>query len=377
MRPPEHWHLRHYRQRRPSSHRWLLLSLVALFVVGGAALWHFGLPGGDASGDRQSAVASNALEPDASRSLAPDVAITPTPDLCAEAIQCDAPTVTPPCPEGDTGCLPAVGRAEFGGSGALPSGDYLAESDAPPPSISAETAAVVEQSCGALLYGLRAHERRPPASLTKIVTALVAVERTTATEMVDIDVNGDLLKASTNSSVMGLKPGQRLAMNDLLHGLLMTSGNDAAIAIAEHVSGSIPAFVVLMNEKVRELGLQNTHLVNPHGLDEPDLYTSAYDIAILGRELLAEPELAPIVSTQKWQPAWDGPQIWNGNELLYEYQGAIGIKTGTTPQAGQTFVAAARRDGRTIIVSVLRGWARYTDAAALLDWAFANTTSPC
>lgn len=270
-----------------------------------------------------------------------------------------------------------MGDAAFGGSGAPPSGDYVIESTAPPPPISAETAAVIEQSCGALLYGLKAHERRPPASLTKIVTALVAMERSKPSDIAVINVNSALLKASTNSSVMGLMPGQRLSMNDLLHGLLMSSGNDAAIAIAQHVAGSVPAFTVLMNEKVRRLGLQNTHFVNPHGLDEPNLYTSAYDIAILSRELLADPHLARIVRTRTWQPAWDGPALWNGNELLYQYRGAIGIKTGTTPQAGQTFVAAAERNGRTIIVATLRGWDRYRDATALLDWAFTHTQSPC
>lgn len=378
MRPPEHWHLRRRRRLDPS---WLPRLLVAFVVlVGGVLFWRLVFAGNGASGGASdSSVASSvcpqgaACAPDATEEAGAAVP-TATP-ACPIGSDC-APTATPPCPDGGAACLPPVGPA-FGGDGALPSGDYVVASDAPAPSITGGAAAVIEQSCGALLYGLNAHDRLPPASLTKIATALVAAEHAEQSEIVDVKVNSELLKASTNSSVMGLMPGQRISMRDLLHGLLMASGNDAAIAIADHVSGAVPPFVSLMNTELRELGLQNTYFVNPHGLDEDGSYTSAYDIAILGRELLAEPELAAIVSKKTYQPAWDGPQIWNGNQLLYDYPGAIGVKTGTTPKAGQTFVAAARRDGRAIVVSVLRGWDRYGDAVLLLDWAFNNTTSPC
>ena len=166
-------------------------------------------------------------------------------------------------------------------------------------------------------------------------------------------------------------------MRDLLYGLLLTSGNDAAIAIAEEVGGNVPAFVELMNAKAQQLALLNTHFSNPHGLDEDGLYSSAFDIALLGRELLKQPELAAIVASQNYQPAWDGPQLWNGNALLDLYPEAVGVKIGYTEKAGQTIVAAAERDGRRLIVAVLGGWDRYSDATALFEWAFAETTPTC
>ncbi len=249
--------------------------------------------------------------------------------------------------------------------------------EVPAPKITGRAAAVVEDSCGALLYGRNADERLAPASLTKITTALVAVEHADLSRMVDVRVNSGLMVASTASTVMGLEPGMRLSMRDLLYGLLLPSGNDAAVAIAEGVAGSVSAFVDLMNAKAEELGLENTHFANPHGLDEAGLYTSAFDAAMLGRALLREPELAAIVATKRYQPAWDGPELWNGNALLDLYPEAVGVKIGYTEKAGQTIVAAADRDGRRLIVSVLGGWERYSDAIALFEWAFANTTSPC
>jgi D-alanyl-D-alanine carboxypeptidase/D-alanyl-D-alanine carboxypeptidase (penicillin-binding protein 5/6) len=120
------------------------------------------------------------------------------------------------------------------------------------------------------------------------------------------------------------------------------------------------------------LGLQHTHFSNPHGLDQAGLYSSALDMALLGRAVLEEPELARIVGTRSYRPEWDGPELWNGNELLERYPGTIGVKTGFTERAGQTLVAAARRDDRTVIVSVMGSRDRYADATALFDWAFAK-----
>jgi D-alanyl-D-alanine carboxypeptidase (penicillin-binding protein 5/6) len=318
MRPPEHWHLR---RRRPARLRWALALTALLVVVVTLVLW-CRPSGGD-------------TEPSA---------------------------VSTDCPAG----------ADCTQGGAAPSAHEV-----PAPAITGRAAAVVEDSCGALLYGHNADQRLPPASLAKIATALVAVERADLSRMVEVRVNSGLLVASTASTVMGLEPGLRLSMRDLLYGLLLPSGNDAAIAIAEEVAGSVPAFVELMNAKAAELWLHNTHFANPHGLDEPGLYTSALDAAMLGRAALREPDLAAIVATKEYQPAWDGPELWNGNALLDLYPEAVGVKIGYTENAGQTIVAAAERDGRRLIVSVLGGWNRYSDAIALFEWAFANTTSPC
>ena len=319
MRPPEHWHIR---RRRPHPVRWLLVLAAAIAVV---------------------VVLTVQLRPSGGSAQPPAVATG-----CTAGVDC-----TPAAPP------PSVGA------------------ESPPPAIKGRGAAVIEGSCGALLYGRSAHERLAPASLTKIVTALVAVERAELTDMIDVRVNSGLLVASTGSSVMGLEAGQELSMGDLLYGLLLVSGNDAAIAIAEEVGGSDAAFVELMNRKVADLGLRDTHFANAHGLDEPGQYTTAFEIVTLGRELLAQPELAAIVRTQSYQPAWDGPQLWNGNELLRLYPEAIGVKTGYTAEAGQTIVAAAERDGRRLFVSVLGSWDRYSDAIALFEWAFAETVATC
>jgi D-alanyl-D-alanine carboxypeptidase (penicillin-binding protein 5/6) len=258
-----------------------------------------------------------------------------------------------------------------------PQSGVLGAVSAPPPQITARAAAVVEASCGALLYGKAEHERLPPASITKIMTGLIATEEGDLDRVVEVHVNSGLLVASTASSVMGLVPGQRMSVRDLLHGMLLPSGNDAAIAVAEAVAGTEPRFVELMNVRARELEMNDTHFANPHGLDDPRLYSSAYDMAMLGRAALEEEDLAAIVRTQRYQPSWDGPEVWNGNELFGLYAGVIGVKTGYTEDAGQTFVAAAERDGRRIVVSLLGAWDRYSDAIGLLDWSFESTEPVC
>ena len=250
--------------------------------------------------------------------------------------------------------------------------------EADPPRISAAAAVVMDEVCGAVLYELNGEMPRPPASLTKIATALVAEENSDLDELVNISVSGPEFSLETDSTVMGLEPGQTLTMRDLLYGLLLPSGNDAAIQIAEYVGGSVNRFVRMMNAKAVELGLENTHFANPHGLDDPALYTSAYDMAILGRELLHRPELAAIVKAPVYQPDWDGPAVANINQLLGFYPGTLGVKTGYTPEAGQTIVAAAEQGGRRIIVSILGDqFDVYKDVSELLNWAFQSTAPAC
>ncbi len=248
---------------------------------------------------------------------------------------------------------------------------------APVPQISALSAAIIEEPCGAVVWSANEDTHYPSASLTKIVTALVAVDDGGLDRMVDITVDGSELARETDATVMGLVPGQRLSMTDLLYGLLMRSGNDAAIQIAEAVAGTQEAFVARMNAKMISLGLEDTHFANPHGLDAASHYTSAYDIAMLGHELMKVPLLARIVGTQKYQPNWGGPAIENLNLMLTGYEGSIGIKTGFTDQASETIVAAAADTGRVLIVSALKSSDRYRDAGRLLDWGFASTASAC
>jgi len=277
------------------------------------------------------------------------------------------------------GCGAAVLSVPFCAAGACAGSQVALDAlrDSVPVQITGRAVAVMEEPCGGTLYEMNAGERLAPASITKIATALVAAERSDLSEMVDVEVDGAALAVETESTIMGLQPGMEFSMRDLLYGLLLPSGNDAAIAIAEHVAGSVPAFVELMNEKADELGLRNTHFANPHGLDDPDHYTSAHDIAVFGRELLRRPELAAIVGSLEYQPVWDRPAFSNSNRLLFDYPESIGIKIGFTDHAGQTIVAAAERGGRRIIVSVLGSSTVYQDAIALFEWAFSDTTSAC
>ncbi len=283
------------------------------------------------------------------------------------------------CP-GSEGCAPAVYASvecTSGGACAPSPNDSTFVSDAAPPPITAQSAVIIEEPCGALLYGDSVRQRSAPASLTKIATALVAAERADLSEIVDVQVDGAELALTTDSTVMGLEPGQQLSLRDLLYGLLLSSGNDAAIAIAEHVGFTTTAFVDLMNDKVEQLELSDTHFTNPHGLDELGQYTSAFDIAMLGRELIRQPELAAIVRTTTYQPAWDGPLLWNGNRLVYSYPDSLGVKIGYTDGAQQTIVAAAEREGRRLIVSALGSSSIYEDAVTLFEWAFASSESVC
>ena len=244
------------------------------------------------------------------------------------------------------------------------------------PYVSAKSIALVDGACGALIYGRDEHQRVPPASLTKLMTAAVAMDHADPGTMITAHVDGEQLYNDTGSTIMGLKPGMQLSLLDLLYGLLLPSGNDAAIAIAEGVGGSQQAFVALMNEKAKQLALNDTHFTNPHGLNDQDLYSSAYDMAMLARYVMQNETLRQIVATESWQPKWDGPPVWNGNKLLSEYPGADGVKIGYTEESQQTIVASASRSGRRVIASLMQSQDRYTDSQRLLDWAFAQP-SPC
>lgn len=334
-------------ERRSKLPSWLLLPVVIVVAVAAVLLhqWTAGEGQGSAAARSncwtQVACSAERVEPAAQDSAAPD----------GETDSFDEPAVDNTLDDGDE--------------------------DEPAPPVSAAAVAVIEEPCGALVHSVNAHARLSPASLTKIVTALVAVEQVNIAQTVYVNTDGGALSAATNATIMGLRPGQSMGMVDLLYGLLLPSGNDAAIEIAEQIAGSVEEFAVLMNAKVAALGLSDTQFANPHGLDEPGHFTSAYDIGLLGGELLKDPDLAAIVGTRSYQPNWDGPRVRNLNLLLGQYPGAIGVKTGYTEQAGQTLVAAAERDGRRFIVALLGSDEIYVDATALLDWAFASAPSLC
>ncbi len=237
-----------------------------------------------------------------------------------------------------------------------------------PPEMGAEAAILVDLDDGAVLYEKDARTRRPPASLTKAVTALVVRDRYDLDEIVAArDV-----AASTRGSRLGLETGMAFTVRDLLYALLLRSGNDAAVALAEHHPLGYDHFIELMNEKARSLGAFDSAFRNPHGLDADGHYSSAYDMAIFGRQLLADPLLAEIVSTPRHTIAWpDGTEktIPNGNKLLTQREDAIGVKTGFTNRAGRCLLAAAHTDEGTILSVVLRAEDHYADTLSL--WSYA------
>jgi D-alanyl-D-alanine carboxypeptidase (penicillin-binding protein 5/6) len=222
---------------------------------------------------------------------------------------------------------------------------------------------------GRVLWSRHPNLELANASTTKMVTALVAVEADDG-EVVTISRQA----ASTGGGGPQLRAGDRFSVPQLLAALLMASSNDAAVALAEHVSGSEEAFVREMNLTARRLGATGTHFVNPHGLDAAGHYSTAHDLALFGRALLEEPLLAAIVRRRSLAlPTEAGRERFENTNLLLEgYPGAIGIKTGYTIAAGNMLVGAARRDGRTLISVVMHSEDSFVDSERLLDYGWAK-----
>ena len=237
--------------------------------------------------------------------------------------------------------------------------------DEPPPLFS-KAVAIMDAQTGTFVYSEKLHERRAPASTTKMLTALVTVRHAKLDEVV-VAGPGVLVEPS----IIGLEPGDELTVEQMLYGMLMNSGNDAALAFAEHVGGSVEGFAEMMNEEAERLGMAELHFVNPHGLDAEGHYSTAHDLALLARALLANPLLARIVSTQEY--VIDGPVRWtfhNTNRLLATYPGADGVKTGYTDDAGRCLVASATRDGHRAISVALGSIDQWEQSASLLDYFF-------
>lgn len=229
------------------------------------------------------------------------------------------------------------------------------------PALSAPAALLADSATGQVLGATHAAQARAMASTTKIMTALLTLERADLSALATVSPAA----AQVGEATMGLTAGEVLTVEDLLWGLLLNSGNDAAVALAEHVAGSEPAFVALMNQRAAELGLVNTHFANPHGLDAPDHYSSAADLWRLAEQAMTFPIFREMVATPSYEAA--GHPLVNRNELLGLYPGADGIKTGTSEAAGQCLVASASQDGFRTVAVVLGSQDRYGDAAALFD----------
>ncbi len=239
-------------------------------------------------------------------------------------------------------------------------------------SVSARAAVLIDASDGRILYSKNAEERLPMASTTKIMTALVALELGAPDQTYLIP---DRAIGVEGSSVYLVK-GEKLTLRELIYALMLESANDAAEAIAIIIAGSIEAFADVMNRRAAELGLEDTHFTNPHGLDHKEHYTTAYDLARLAAFALGNPEFREIVSTNKKTIPFNNGEstrlLVNHNKMLRTYQGAIGVKTGFTKRCGRCLVSAAERDGLTLVAVTLNAPDDWRDHTAMLDWGFDN-----
>jgi D-alanyl-D-alanine carboxypeptidase (penicillin-binding protein 5/6) len=242
------------------------------------------------------------------------------------------------------------------------------------PEISATAAVVLDEASGAVLYEKDGYRALPPASTTKVATAILAIEHGGLDERVVTDVDASLMR---RSSVMGLRPDDSFTLRDLLYGLMLPSGNDAALAIGRHISGSDGAFVAKMNGLLDRLGLDSSHFANPHGLGNPQHVLTPRDLAILDRYGMTLPEYRDIMKTYSYRAVGSKAiSMVSANSFAFSYPGADSAKIGYTRSAGNTLVASATRDGHRLYVVVFNTASRDADAAKLLDWAFASHTWP-
>ncbi len=238
------------------------------------------------------------------------------------------------------------------------------------PDPSTEHFVVVDGDSGAILFQQNAFQPIAPASLTKIMTAVLAIEHGGLSDQVKVHVDA---AAFEGSSVMGLRVNSEVSFRDLLYGMMLLSGNDAAMAIASHVAGSERAFVKMMNDKAAWLKLGGTHFANPDGFDADDQYSCPADMVALARYAMQYPLFRAIVSSATYQLRDPNGlrTIRNVNDLLTAYPGADGVKTGDTPRAGRASVATAVRDGHRVYAAFMRSTdGAVADGVLLLDWAF-------
>lgn len=240
-----------------------------------------------------------------------------------------------------------------------------------PPQVSAEAWILYDDTFGQVLASGEPDLQREVASTTKMMTALVVLDEVGLDDLVEISVRADDVGESEIGLVAGEDPW---TVSDLLTSMLMRSANDAAVALAEHVAGSVESFADLMNLKAADLGLENSQFKNPHGLDEPGHYSSARDLLTIALAGMDNATFAQIVQTEtaNMPDSVDGTArvATATNRLLTEYPGSIGIKTGFTDLAGKTLVAAAERDGRRLFAVVLGSEDHFADVIALLDYGF-------
>ncbi|HVL52322.1 MAG TPA: D-alanyl-D-alanine carboxypeptidase family protein [Actinomycetota bacterium] len=246
----------------------------------------------------------------------------------------------------------------------------------PPPGVTMQAGLLMEMESGNVLWARDEKIARPPASLTKILTGLVALEQG------NLEQTAVISKAARGvaGQRMFAEEGWTMPVGDVLWGLLLQSGNDAAIVLAETLSpdGTPAGFMQMANARARELGATDTNFMNPHGLDEPGHHTTARDLALITSAALQNPAFAHMVSSKTHVVPWGDGQnhlFINHNKLLWRYPGAMGVKTGFTRGAGPSLISAVHRDGRTLIAVVMGSADHYGESTALYDWGFANLPS--
>lgn len=246
--------------------------------------------------------------------------------------------------------------------------------DAPPVGMSAGI--LVDLETGKVLWGRNERAPQAPASLTKILTALVVLERINLDQQAVITPDA---RAAPGARTYA-EQGWTFSVRELLWGMLLQSGNDAAIALAHRASpdGSVEGFMRLANARAAEMGARDTHFRNPHGYDSPGHLTTARDLALITSAAMREPVFAEMVASRTHRLTWGDGQphtFFNHNKMLARYPGTVGVKTGFTSAAGHCLASAVTRDGATLVAVVLKSPSHYAESAALYDWAFANLSA--
>ncbi len=238
--------------------------------------------------------------------------------------------------------------------------------------ITAEAAVLIDSETGDILFEKDSSKKLGMASTTKIMTGILAIENCRLDDIVTISRHASY----TEGSSIYTKEGEKISVETLIYGLLLKSGNDAAAALAEHMAGSEEAFADMMNEKAKKLGLKNTHFVNPHGLYDPDHYTTAYELAMLARYAMKNKTFAEIVNTVQYieetNEARDKHIVNNANKLIKMYEEADGIKPGYTPETGRTLVGSATKNGWRVITVTLNCADDWNEHKKMFDYAFEN-----
>lgn len=244
-------------------------------------------------------------------------------------------------------------------------------------SVSAKSAVLIDFYSGRILYEKNAYSRLPMASTTKIMTALCAIENGNLAETVTVDKRA----VGVEGSSMYLGYNEKITLENLVYGLMLSSGNDAAVAIAIHISGSVEAFADLMNKTAKKIGANNTSFKNPNGLDDENHFTTAYDLAMITRYAMNNESFCSIVSSKEKKMPWDdrnyGRTLRNHNKLLFLLDYCDGVKTGFTKRSGRCLVSSANKDGLRVIAVTLSAPDDWNDHKNMLRYAIDNYKAVC